>query len=86
MILKFQDFYESLGVVVEVKRDRDNGYQVAESVMGVGKTGLLSTMAVHVTEGSAQTVSTPEVEERAGAQNLAAIGPQLHSQGVAVCR
>lgn len=52
MILKFRDFYESLGVVVKVKRDRDNGYQVAESVMGVGQTGLLSTMAVHVTEGS----------------------------------
>lgn len=53
-------------------------------MVGVGETGLLSTMAVHVTEGSAQTVSTPEAEERAGAQNPAAIGPQLRSQGVAL--
>lgn len=81
-ILKSWDFYESLRVV-KAERDRDNGYQVAGRVAGVGKSGLLSTVAAHVTEGSAETVSTPEAEERAG---LRTRQPSAHSRAAGVWR
>lgn len=82
LILKSWDFYESLRVV-QAERDRDNGYQVARRVAGVGKSGLLSTVAAHVTEGSAETVSTPEAEERAG---LRTRQPSAHSRTAGVRR
>lgn len=82
LILKSWDFYESLRVV-QAERDRDNGYQVAGRVAGVGKSGLLSTVAAHATEGSAETVSTPEAEERAG---LRTRQPSAHSRAAGVRR
>lgn len=52
-------------------------------MVDIGKSSLLRLAALHLAEGSAQTVSNPGAEKAAGAQILAAISPQPYRQGVA---
>lgn len=67
-----------------MKPNRENGYQVTESMVDTGKSSLLRLAALlHLAEGSAQTVSNSGAEKAAGAQILAAISPQTYRQGVA---
>lgn len=66
-ILKFWDSYESLGVAAKMKPGRENGYQVFESMVDTGKTDVLCPVALHLAEGSTQTVSNPEAEMAGGA-------------------
>lgn len=66
-----------------MKPNRENGYQVTESLVATGQSSLLRLAALHVAEGSARTVSNPGAEKAGGAQILAAISPQPHRQGVA---